>query len=268
MTAAARKLIRYLKRLGATAMYLLFPPICPVCGDVSGKRRIGEPCPECLSRLTDDMCTVCPQCGQAPRDCVCAPEFCSEFEVSPFTAVHPLIFCAFYEGYDEDSAVSSLVYHTKRAADSSGAVFLARMISAEILRRAATDHFDVRDCTVTYIPRSAAALRKYGFDHMGLCAKRCAKLIGCRYCAMFVRRGGTDQKTLGALERQRNAESTLSLRKSAATDAAGARVIVIDDMITTGATMRAAVSALSFAGAAEIIPVAAFLTSKNKQRQK
>ena len=58
MTAAARKLNRYLKRLGATPKYLLFPPICPVCGDVSGKRRIGEPCPECLSRLTDDMCTL------------------------------------------------------------------------------------------------------------------------------------------------------------------------------------------------------------------
>lgn len=267
MTVLMGKIARYFKWLGGTALYLIFPPFCPVCGEVSGKRHLGEPCTECLARLMDETRTACPKCRRPPAECTCAPELYDEFSVSPMTEIRPLIFSAFYEGYRDGSAVSSLVYHTKRVADSSGAAFLARMISAEILRRAATDGFDARDFVVTYIPRSAPALRKYGFDHMELCAKRCAKLLGCRFQPMLARRGGTDQKALGEADRRRNAEATISLKRNRAGLADGARLIVIDDVITTGATMRAAISSLSLAGAAEIIPASAYLSLTEKSAE-
>src|SRR5690606_31137869 len=80
-----------------------------------------------------------------------------------------------------------------------------------------------------------------------------------RVAALALRRGRTSQVGLGAEERARNARR-ITVRRGmfgvVGTRLQGAGVIIVDDVITTGATMRAARDALTEAGATVIACVA------------
>ena len=249
-----------------TAAALLFPPRCPVCGEVTGSLIEGDLCKYCLTAFADKYVTICPECGRKADSCRCAPDAVGgESTLSPFTTVLPLIFDGFYTGYEEDSPVSTLVYRMKRDDRSYAAVVFSRIIAGAVSRELVLRKLDPAEFTVTYIPRSQSALRKYGFDHMEMAAKRVSKMLGCSYESLLCRKGGTDQKKLSTEERITNAESSISISPKKKDHVVGKKLILLDDIITTGATMRSAVSRLSFAGADTIIPVCAMISKTAKR---
>ena len=99
-----------------------------------------------------------------------------------------------------------------------------------------------------FVPATAAAFRRRGFDHMELIARH---LSGCSDIPLLdalVKHGSSDQRELGRADRLVEAlgayEVVLPVR--------GKRILLIDDVITTGATMSAAASALKAAGASSV----------------
>ena len=61
------------------------------------------------------------------------------------------------------------------------------------------------------------------------------------------------QKELDAASRLKNAKKSFSLRKN--TDAVGKKFVIVDDVITTGATVRACEELLYSAGAASVFVI-------------
>ncbi len=248
------------------AIAYLFPPKCPACGEVTGSSVEGDLCETCRKAFSEEYVTVCPRCGQKSDSCECAPDALgNEWDRSPFTTVLPLIFDGYYTGYDEDSIVASLVFRMKRNRTSDAKMLFARIIAFAVSRELTIRGISPTEFTVTYIPRSKAAFKKYGFDHMETVAKCTAEMLGCKYKSLLIRKGGTDQKALSADERSANAVSSISADPRKKRQIDGAKLIVLDDIVTTGSTMRAAVSKLSFAGADTVIPVAAMISKKKKQ---
>lgn len=246
---------------------LLFPPKCPLCGEVTGSRIYGALCDKCRITFADNYVTICPRCNNRADLCKCAPDVVgSEYDRSPFTDVMPLIFDGYYVGYDGTS-VSALVYKMKRNRKSGAAMFFAGIIATRISRVLAICNISPEDMTVTFIPRSRAAYNEYGFDHMETISKRVAEMLGCKYVSLLIRKGGTDQKVLTADERTENATKSILVNPRKTKVINSANLILLDDIITTGSTMRAAVSKLSFAGAKTIIPAAAMISITNKKRQ-
>ena len=101
---------------------------------------------------------------------------------------------------------------------------------------------------VTFVPVTATAFSARGFDHMEDVARRFCELAGLPLVDALVKHGSADQRELGRAERQERSRDVYEVVEPVA----GMRLLLLDDVITTGATMRAAASALHAAGAAHV----------------
>jgi len=102
--------------------------------------------------------------------------------------------------------------------------------------------------TITWAPTSDARRRSRGFDQGELVARHVARQLGVPCRRLLVRSGPAGTQT-GRTRVERLNGPEFAARPGLA----GRRVIVVDDVVTTGATMRAAASALRHAGIAEPI---------------
>ena len=111
--------------------------------------------------------------------------------------------------------------------------------------------------TLVPVPSAPAAVRARGYDATATLARRAARLLrpaGPVRVRRLLRHSRTvhDQSGLDAVERRRNLADSLLVRDVATTLAATATglgpVIIVDDLVTTGATLSEADRALTVAG--------------------
>lgn len=115
---------------------------------------------------------------------------------------------------------------------------------------AASDESDVD--VVTPVPVDARRLRRRGFDHTRLLADPVATSLALPLRLLLVARSGrADQARRGADRREVAAGAFQATR---ALD--GARVLLVDDVVTTGATAARAAEALHRAGAGSVVVAA------------
>src|SRR5690606_11982054 len=111
------------------------------------------------------------------------------------------------------------------------------------------------------VPSSRAGMRRRGFDPVALVLRAAGRR------ATSVRRGwaasGGAQKERTGAEREAAARGSLVLPGRAALALAGRPVVVVDDVVTSGATVREAVRALRAAGCE---PVALAAVARPRKR--
>ena len=101
---------------------------------------------------------------------------------------------------------------------------------------------------VVFVPATAEAFCRRGFDHMELVAQNVADMAQKPLVDALVKRGEADQRALGRQARQQAARGAFQT----VLDVSGQRLLLVDDVITTGATVSAAAAALKGAGAARV----------------
>ena len=103
---------------------------------------------------------------------------------------------------------------------------------------------------VTWAPTSTARVRRRGVDQSELLARRLARVLDVP-CRRLLIKTSTNVQT-GASRDQRLRGSVYSARKLRVSS----HVVVVDDVVTTGTTLRCAASALHKAGARQVTCVA------------
>ncbi len=125
--------------------------------------------------------------------------------------------------------------------------FLADELTSSI----ATAFPNADEFVFTSIPRRRAAKIKYGIDHAALLSARVAKKLGAKYQKTLISHSKHEQKlSKHREERMKNARFDYSGKNI---DLSGKTVILVDDVVTTGASMSVAATLLKGAGAKRII---------------
>ena len=105
---------------------------------------------------------------------------------------------------------------------------------------------------VVFVPATAAAFRRRGFDHMEEFARSFCDLSGVPLLDALVKYGHGDQRELDRVARRERARE----KYETVADVRACSQQLIDDVITTGATMAAASTELKRAGAAAVAGLA------------
>jgi ComF family protein len=156
-----------------------------------------------------------------------------------------------------DGAVRSVVIAYKER----GRVALARPLGRSLALAAAP--FDPG--VLVPVPSSRAARRTRGYDHVGRLAAAAADALphAAVVPALVARRRTADQSGLSAADRAVNLADALCVDARVAGRIAGRRVVVVDDIVTTGATLAEAARALRVGG---IEPVGAAVVAATMLR--
>ncbi|MFP5489192.1 MAG: ComF family protein, partial [Acidimicrobiia bacterium] len=104
---------------------------------------------------------------------------------------------------------------------------------------------------VTWAPTSRQRRRRRGFDQAELVAQRVAAQLGVP-CRRLLEREGNDLPQTGRDRASRLHGPVFR----ASPRAVGQRILVVDDVVTTGATLRSAAAALHAAGAEHVLKAA------------
>ncbi len=216
---------------------LLYPPRCPFCGGILKEPGV---CGQCLKNTTELTATVCRVCGAYPENCHCGNKaFAFRRNVSAFT----------YEG-----APRNLLLRFKQRNRPQLGAFMAKRMYHHIRARLG-EAFDA----IVFVPQSLRRSMERGYCPAKLLAEDLAKRFDCPCADVLQRIGGVQQKYLSSADRWANAKESYSLKKNACV---GGRVLLIDDLFTTGATLNACAELLRKAGAEEVVCATFAITVK------
>lgn len=212
---------------------LVYPPRCAACGEAPEEGAFCAACGEAV----DPVPPGCGRCGQPGPDALCGA-----CRASPpaFDAVR----AGGLLGGPLADAIHALKYRNRPA--------LARPLGAWLAGRVAV----APAALVVSIPLARGRRIERGYDQAALLADHLARASGgAGRARAALRRVRETPPQVGRTreERARNVEGAFEARGGAV---AGRDVVLVDDVVTTGATADAAAAALRRAGARSIVVVA------------
>lgn len=205
---------------------LILPPKCYVCGEIMNvEHNQTVLCEKCLEKWNGEREKECERCLKTAQFCKCGTTYGKSNLISSFSS------CIMYESEFSKQAIAQLKYKGYR----KYVKFLARQLLNNIYM---TYDLDFSNCIIAYPPRSLSSRIRYGFDHAKLLAEETAKMINVPVFYGIRHKGKSEQKYLDFKNRGKNAFASFYIKnKEEAKNAVkGKTVILIDDVITSGAT--------------------------------
>lgn len=225
--------------LAEGAMELLYPTRCVGC-EMPGELL----CDECRLALPwIEQRLACPVCG-APFGAVTCTDCEGDWETR--AAV-----CALgFEGAAARMVTCLKDYHELRLAPVNAAAMLAALEEASAWPALdGRPRFDAAAIdAVCFVPATPEAYARRGFDHMELTARELCRMCGLPLADVLAKRSAADQRELGRRGRAENLAGTIAV----VDDVRDLRFLLVDDVVTTGASIREAARALLARGAAEV----------------
>lgn len=213
-----------------TLREVLFPRnfTCDICG---AETFGGNLCPECLKSLPLNDGNVCPVCGR--RNVI--NEICMECKAqAPIVkaAVSPLVY--------EDGAIILISKFKNGSAYLKD--YFADLIAEKLVR------LPKPDC-IAYTPMTKKAVKKRDYNQAELLAKSLSGKTGIPFLsdAVIKTKETKEQKSLSRKERMENFNGCFKVEKRE--EIKDKRVLLVDDVLTTGATSDSIAKKLLAAGA-------------------
>ncbi len=207
---------------------LFAPHACLVCGEEGVLA-----CQMCWPQMLPPMPSRCYLCQAATRDfALCT--LCRRK-----SKLRHVWVCTEYEAYAK-KLVRVLKYHFATEAAKIMATAMAEVLP----------FLEPSRPLLVPIPTATSRRRTRGFDQSELLAKHIAAKTGWKMGSVLTRRGQSRQVGSKKAQRLTQLQNALVVRRPA--EVKNQHVIVVDDVVTTGATIEAAAQALRAAGASSV----------------
>lgn len=255
-----RSILFVLSKVWQSFLDLLFPPKCTVCR-CAVRKNIGM-CGDCLKLFEKAERKRCGLCLKQARNCSCRPMLLTDTDKFGDKNLISLMYLAPPDSTAiEDKLVRKFIYRFKRHHDRASVGFTSRILSREFLLLLKTQNGYTDEWIITNPPRSKEQKLLYGFDHASELAKSISKMTGIVYCSCFRRKTNKMQKTLNAFQRKANADKAYEIIDKSVFE--NKKILIVDDVITTGATINACARLLKENGADSVFPMCIARTRKN-----
>jgi ComF family protein len=224
------------------SLNLLYPPVCQLCVKQRAEARDGYVCGKCWSHvrfIRPPFCTRCglPFAGDLTTEFNCTN--CHEMELH-FSAARSAV------------VAKSVVLEAIHRFKYSNALWFENFLGGLLVREAAPVLSNEQwDCLVP-VPLHPVKLREREFNQAARLAAQLAHATGICLNEKILRRvhSTATQTLLTREERAANMKNAFAVRKNVRLD--GKRIVLVDDVFTTGATTNACAQALRAAGAAAV----------------
>lgn len=219
-----------------------FPPRCLLCGETLKEFQDDRPCSLCLSRMKFFSHPRCPRCGlvfmtASGDDHLCSGCLNEERYFTKARAIGP------YEGVLLE-AISRFKYQKASRLAKPLGMLLAEYEDPEF----PFSEFDL----LLPVPLHSKRLRERGFNQSLLLAGRVSRkhAISLDFTSLQRTRHTDPQTQLSGAERQKNIRGAFEVRRPGAIR--GKKILLIDDVFTTGATVQECAKVLLKAGSKRV----------------
>lgn len=219
----------------------ILPPRCLKCGAVIGGTENGL-CPDCFNEITFISEPYCKRCGrpfngEGTQGMVCGD--CMKKHKNPFRYSRSAFV---YDEYSK-TLILSFKFHDK----TENAVFLGKL-----LYKSGKDIFSSGADVLMPIPLHYSRLLKRKYNQSSLLAKEVSKMCGLPIdnTSVIRHKRTRPQVEFSGQARIKNVKGAFQVKNPL--NVKGKRIVLIDDVMTTGSTLRECALVLLAAGAASV----------------
>ena len=210
---------------------IFFPNRCCGCGAVIYCDT--ELCEDCAVRRAHFSYErgCCKRCGQHRTDCVCEPR----------SLFGKAVFAFFY---------TDSVKHTVHQFKFFGKTFYGKLFAKQMYVSAVESGILTDACFVVPVPMHGLKKLHRGFNQTELLAREFSKISGVPYLNVLKKLTfSPSQHDLDLIERMGNVAGTFEVKEKYVQAVKNAKIILVDDVMTTHATMNEAAKTLLIFGA-------------------
>lgn len=215
--------------------YLFFPRVCAACGNA-------------LFKYEDVLCLQCihnlPKTNHIEQD--------ENYLVKLFWGRFPIHAAAAYYQFTKGSKVQNLLHQLKYKGNNEVGIKVGFLMGKDLIKKELYKNIDF----IIPVPLHPKKFKKRGYNQSEEIAKGLAKSMCIELDTDFLKRGvfTETQTKKGRFNRWKNVEDVFVVNTSQAL--IGKHVLLVDDVITTGATIEACAQKLLTAGVQKISVVA------------
>ena len=224
---------------------IFFTRRCRYCKTVIDVRK--RICPQCEKEIFRIEGDICFKCGYAKDDCLCNQK-----------SHHYMRVCApYYYAGAAKKAIKRLKY--------SDDTYIAETL-AQDMAESFKKHYDEMDFDFcTFVPCHRRELRKREYNQAQLLAKNLSQMLDIPCKSLLKKTNYTKpQHTLSESMRSGNLLGSIQLNKKYFEKIRGARILLCDDVKTTGSTLDECAKTLLICGAAEVDCITVCIARKDK----
>jgi ComF family protein len=238
-----------LAQLASGLTSVLFPAPCRLCGEILSEASRIPICRSCLDQITSWNAPLCPRCGRPFASATAVTGIARPLCHGCRRGLYDFDFARSYGAYGQVMAGAVVMLKYERVTP------LAELFGDWLVPIIHASEPEIRANVIVPVPLHRKRQRERGYNQAELIARALARKLHLPYRShLLVRtKPRPEKRRLTVRERWQSVRNAFDLREGVRVDKL--RILLVDDVLTTGATLDACSRALRDAGAAYVAAV-------------